>query len=52
MTISIKCSICEIWFGSQESYDKHIPCNGQSIVGSAGSKDYLDKYAKKGTGRP
>lgn len=51
MAISIKCPICENWFNSQNSYDSHLPCEGGSPVGASGSES-IDKYAKKGTGRP
>lgn len=53
MTSETKCSICDKWFNDQD-YQNHLPCEIFQSFGSSGesSKDILDKYSKRGTGRP
>jgi len=52
MTVSIRCSKCQNLFDSQESYSNHLPCSGGTLAGASGSESILEKYTKKGTGRP
>lgn len=47
-----KCPTCNLWF-EDDGYENHLPCSGgYGPAGASGSESYVDKYAKKGTGRP